>query len=80
MTVAIENLSYEEAIKALDGLIERLSKGQLSLEATMEAYEQGMALALHCQQQLTKAEGTLKKIEGEFIQAFDLEETDHEPL
>lgn len=73
----VETMSFEEALKGLDELIEDLNKGDLPLEETMDAYERGMTLALHCQKQLSKAEGSLKKIEGELIEAFRLEEDDH---
>lgn len=79
MAQPIETLSYEDALKELDTLVDTLNKGNLTLEETMAAYERGVGLALHGQALLTKAQGTLEKIEGDLVQAFALED-DHDPI
>ncbi len=42
-------LSYENAIKELEEIIEKLSAGNASLDDMMKLYERGTALTKHCQ-------------------------------
>ena len=44
--------SYEEGMQALEGLIDRLGEGGLSLEESMKLYEEGVALAAELSQEL----------------------------
>lgn len=47
---------FEQAIDQLEALVQRLEQGDLSLEASLEAYERGVALYRHCQSALEQAE------------------------
>lgn len=53
-------MKFEEAYNLLETILEKMNTGKLSLEESMELYEQAHALVRTCESQLTDAE---KKIE-----------------
>ena len=55
-----EELKFEEALKQLEEIVSKLESGELSLEESMTAFEQGTKLCKLCNAKLTEAE---KKIE-----------------
>ena len=52
----LSNLSFEQALAALQGLVAELERGDDGLEQQLARYEQGMALIGHCNDLLDKAE------------------------
>ena len=44
MSVNIENMSFEEAMKRLDEITEELSREGVSLDRSLALYEEGVAL------------------------------------
>ena len=50
------NESYETLMQRLQAVVERLETGQLPLAEALALYEEGVALAAHCQQVLDAAE------------------------
>jgi exodeoxyribonuclease VII small subunit len=60
---AIENLSYEVAYQQLETIIEQLESGELSLEKSVDLYEQGQLLSAHCQKLLEDAELKIKQVD-----------------
>jgi exodeoxyribonuclease VII small subunit len=65
--------SYEEAMAELEGIVQRMEGGQLSLEDSLEAYRRGALLLKRCQQQLTDAEQRLQILEGDTLQPLKLD-------
>jgi exodeoxyribonuclease VII small subunit len=59
----IEQLSYEVAYQQLEALIEQLEGGELSLEESVERYQQGQLLSAHCQKLLEDAELKIKQVD-----------------
>ncbi|MGH7769851.1 MAG: exodeoxyribonuclease VII small subunit [Candidatus Binatia bacterium] len=55
-----EKKKFEEAIEELEKVVERLESGELSLEDSLAAFEEGVGLVKFCNQRLTEVE---KKIE-----------------
>ena len=51
---------FEEALAELEDVVERLDSGDLSLEESLAAFEEGVRLVKHCNQKLTEVE---RKIE-----------------
>lgn len=49
-------LTFEEAMKKLETIVQQLESGTFSLEQSVDLYEQGMRLSLHCEQKLKQAE------------------------
>ena len=48
--------AFEENLSALEGIVEQLESGQLSLDDAMKAFEQGIKLTRDCQASLASAE------------------------
>ena len=47
---------FEKSMQALEDLVARMESGELSLEASLAAYERGVGLYRHCQAALEQAE------------------------
>ena len=58
----VEALSFEAALKELEGIVSRLEQGQVDLEDSITLYERGQALKAHCERKLKSAESRLEKI------------------
>jgi exodeoxyribonuclease VII small subunit len=62
-----EELSFEDALERLEGIVERIESGEVGLEQAISEYEQGMALIRRCKDVLARAEQRveeLRKAEG----------------
>ncbi|TGN18713.1 exodeoxyribonuclease VII small subunit [Leptospira idonii] len=55
-----KNTTFEDALKELEEIAEKLEKGQLSLEDSIKAYERGMELKKVCSDRLTEAEAKIE--------------------
>ena len=49
-------VDFEAALKALEDLVKQMESGELGLEASLAAFEQGVALTRQCQAALKQAE------------------------
>jgi exodeoxyribonuclease VII small subunit len=58
----IAKLSFEQAIKELTGIVEKIEQGEIPLESSLQQYERGMALIAHCRTVLQKAEKRIERI------------------
>ncbi|RKY11977.1 MAG: exodeoxyribonuclease VII small subunit [Planctomycetota bacterium] len=58
----ISELSFEEAIKALTQIVEKIETGEVPLQTSIEQYEKGMALIKHCRGILQAAEKRIERI------------------
>ena len=58
----ITDLTFEEALKQLEEIVQRLEKGQVDLEDSIAIYEKGTALKAHCEAKLKDAEARIEKI------------------
>ncbi len=58
----VSALSFEAALKELEGIVARLEQGQVDLEDSIALYERGQALKTHCESKLKAAESRLEKI------------------
>ena len=47
---------FEEALADLEGLVDKLDTGKLSLEDSLQAFEDGVSLVRHLEAELTKVE------------------------
>ena len=68
---SVENLSYEEALTELEGIVETLEGEQNPLEDSMKLFERGQALVTHCGALLEAAQLKVKKLAGEIIIPFE---------
>jgi exodeoxyribonuclease VII small subunit len=60
--VPVDSMSFEAALKELEGIVSRLEQGEVDLEDSITLYERGQALKAHCEKKLKVAEGRLEKI------------------
>jgi exodeoxyribonuclease VII small subunit len=59
---AEEELSFEAALERLEALVNRLEKGDLPLEETITAFEEGQTLLRQCLELLGKAELRVQEV------------------
>src|SRR5690625_2569828 len=58
----IDRMSFEEALTALEGVVEALEGGKVPRERSRDLYEQGEKLRKHCEDRLKAAELRVEKI------------------
>ena len=54
--------SFEESLSKLETIVDQLEKGDLSLEESLQLFEQGVALSAACKQELDAAEGKVQML------------------
>ncbi len=66
--------TFEEQLKSLESVVERLEKGDLPLEESLALFEQGVALSESCKKELDTAEGRVQVLlqRGRKMEAEDL--------
>lgn len=52
--------SFEEQMAALETVVERLERGELSLDESVRLFEDGIRLSRACKEQLDAAEGKVE--------------------
>ncbi len=71
-------MSFEEALVELEGIVEKLEKGQLSLDESLGLFEKGIKLVKECNTKLKSAQMKVEKLieENEELrtEAFEVEE------
>lgn len=75
MTQAKE-LTFEEAMSALDNIVEKLEEGDVPLEKAISYYEEGMKLSKLCNDKLKNAQEKMTNIinEQDEIEPFEVQE------
>ncbi len=53
---------FEQSLKALEALVERMEQGDMSLEESLESFARGIELTRECQQRLSAAEQQVKQL------------------
>tara|TARA_B100001175_G_scaffold260324_1_gene229213 strand:- start:4572 stop:4805 length:234 start_codon:yes stop_codon:yes gene_type:complete len=56
------DINFEKSLEELEGIVENLESGDLSLENSLKSFEKGIKLARQCQEQLSKAELQVQKL------------------
>jgi exodeoxyribonuclease VII small subunit len=57
-----QSLTFENALEKLESLVEKLEKGNLTLDESLEVFEEGMKLARVCSNKLSKAESRIEQL------------------
>lgn len=74
-----QSVPFEQSLKELETLVEKMEQGDLSLEESLKHFERGVQLTRTCQQALKDAEQKveilLKKNGQEEVVPFDSEDT-----
>ena len=58
----LSQMSFEQALKALEEIVRRLESGDVPLEESIDLYERGEQLRKHCQARLDAAQARIEKI------------------
>ncbi len=58
----VAGLDFESALAELEALVSRMEAGDMTLEASLAAFERGVKLTRHCQAALRDAELKVKKL------------------
>ena len=70
---------FEKQLKALESVVERLEQGDLSLEESVQLFEEGIKLSDACKKELEGAEGKIQLLvdrgkSGMKVVDFDVKE------
>ena len=63
-----KSLSFEEALKNLEKIVEELNDGDLDLEKAINAYEKGIQLKNICEEKLKNAKERIDKIKPDILE------------
>ena len=71
-------MDFEQALNELEGLVEKMEKGELSLEQAMADFQRGIELSRACQKSLRTAEQKVQLLieqgKNEQLVPFDTDE------
>jgi exodeoxyribonuclease VII small subunit len=59
----IADLSFEDALKELERIVQELEQGKVKLDEAIAAYERGALLKQHCEKKLAEAKMKVEKIQ-----------------
>jgi len=74
-----EEISFEDALDALEKMVKELEGGELTLEATMEKFEEGMQYFDICTKMLNDVELKISRLinDGDEVQLTPVEDPEH---
>ena len=58
-----EEQNFEQQLQQLEALVTRMESGDLSLEASLQAFEQGVQLTRNCQKLLNEAQQRVSRLQ-----------------
>jgi len=64
MSDAQDAIDFEKSLETLEKLVERMEQGELTLEQSLAAFEEGVKLTKNCQEALKQAEQRVKILLG----------------
>lgn len=64
---------FEAAMAQLETIVAQMERGDMSLEASLDAYQRGVALTRICQDRLARAEQKVKVLSDELLKPFELD-------
>jgi exodeoxyribonuclease VII small subunit len=64
--------SFEQSMKRLEAIVEKIERGDVPLDDVMKMYEEGVALSKQCLQHLQQTELKLKKLGRDLEGNFEL--------
>ena len=60
--VDLAKISFEDALRELEGIVASLERGEVSLDDAIAAFERGTALKAHCHARLEEARMKVEQI------------------
>lgn len=78
MARARKGIDFEQALDKLEALVEDMENGELSLEESLKAFEEGIRLTRECQTALANAEQKVQMLiqENDALKAVELDAGD----
>ncbi|MCP5245043.1 MAG: exodeoxyribonuclease VII small subunit [Burkholderiales bacterium] len=67
--------SFEQASIELENIVAEMEAGQMSLEASLDAYKRGAALLQFCQKQLQDAQQQVRILEADLLKDYTISDT-----
>ena len=71
--IPVEELTYEQAFNELEAIVNDLESQEHTLEAALQQFERGQALAARCTALLDQAELKVEQVSGQDLVPFDVE-------
>ena len=62
MQKEVKKISFEEALKELESIVQKLESGQVKLEEAVSAYEKGVQMQKICEEKLKEAQMKVEKL------------------
>ena len=76
-----EYTNFEESVKSLESIVQKLEDGNLTLDQSLEEFQKGVEAYKYCHQILNQVEGKVKLIvekESSRVEILDFKEEDIE--
>ncbi len=54
--------TFEQSLKKLETIVDKLEKGELTLEESLKLFEEGVGLSASCKKELEAAEGKVQML------------------
>tara|TARA_B110000438_G_scaffold277515_1_gene300213 strand:+ start:210 stop:461 length:252 start_codon:yes stop_codon:yes gene_type:complete len=71
MTEKKEEVKFEKAMKRLESIVDELEKGEMDIDKSLEAFEEGIKMSRLCSKKLNEAERKIEQLtrneKGELI-------------
>jgi len=77
VTARKNKISFEKALRDLETIVDDMENGDLSLQASLKAYEKGVGLTRQCQQALKEAEQSIQQLSNNELEPFATNPTDN---
>jgi exodeoxyribonuclease VII small subunit len=76
-----EEIKFEKAMKRLESIVDELEKGEMDIDKSLEAFEEGIKMSRLCSKKLNEAEQKIEQLtkneKGELITSlFPTEDED----
>ena len=68
--------SFEKALAELEGIVEKMEGGGLSLEQSIAAHKRGLELAKFCRERLETAQQQVRVLEGQVLKPLEKDALD----
>ena len=65
--------AFEESIRELEQIVQRMESGTLSLEESLAAYRRGAELVGRCRVALSSVQQQVRLLEGDLLRPFDVD-------
>ncbi len=72
-----KSINFEKSLATLETIVQKMEKGELSLEEALKQYENGMTLVKTCQETLTQAQQRIQLVveSNKIITTTDFEDS-----